>query len=369
MKTGKSLTAWAQEIERQANTKRDFVADTRNISLTLPIDRAEDARAFAAGEDLAREDPDHGLQLSIKDEDSFDIGQTAHRQIGERVGIPAKYYDRMREASPDLLADNVNHWFQKEPKRRMVRTLDGSARALLYDRYQRIDNWDVAGVALPILQDIKDLEIQSCEVTERRMYLKAVTPRVRAEVKRGDEVQAGVVISNSEIGYGSVNIQPMVFRLVCLNGMIRASVLRKYHIGSQVEVGELENLFSDETRKADDSVVLMKIRDVIGGVLDADNFEAYIDTLRETADRQIEGNPAKAVEVLGKTHALSEHEQGGILRHLATGGDLSQWGVINAVTRFSQDVTDYDRATELETLGGKLVDLSPDQWQEMAQAA
>ena len=62
-------------------------------------------------------------------------------------------------------------------------------------------------------------------------------------------------------------------------------------------------------------------------------------------------------------------EQGGVLRHLASGGDLTHYGLINAVTAFSQDVVDYDRATELETMGGKLVELSPDQWREVAQAA
>ena len=371
MKTGRSLTDWASEIERQANAKRDFVVDIRQLSITEPYDRARDHTEVPA-------EQEKGLQLSIGDHtssefldnaDHFDIGQTAHRQIGERTKIPAKYYDRMLTEKPSLLADNVNTWLHAEPKRRMVRTLDGTARALLSDRYQRIDNYDVANVAMPILQEVKDLEIKSCEVTERKMYLKVVSPRVRGEVKRGDEVQAGLVISNSEIGYGSVNIQPMVFRLVCLNGMILPSVLKKYHIGAQVEAGELQQLLTDETLKADDNVVLMKIRDVVQGVLDATNFEAYIDGLRETTEHKMEGNPAKAIEVLGKSHGLNEAEQGGVLRHLASGGDLTQYGLINAVTAFSQDVEDYDRATELEAMGGKLVDLSSDQWTEIAQAA
>ena len=47
-------------------------------------------------------------------------------------------------------------------------------------------------------------------------------------------------------------------------------------------------------------------------------------------------------------------EASGILGHLAAGGNLSRWGFANAVTRYAQDVESYDRATELEKLGGKL---------------
>jgi hypothetical protein len=36
------------------------------------------------------------------------------------------------------------------------------------------------------------------------MYIKAICPRIQAEVKKGDIVQAGIAISNSEVGMGSV---------------------------------------------------------------------------------------------------------------------------------------------------------------------
>lgn len=62
----------------------------------------------------------------------------AHGQIAQRLDIPAKYYNRMRSEAPALLAANVNNWFQEQPERRMIRTLDGKARAFLSDRYRRV---------------------------------------------------------------------------------------------------------------------------------------------------------------------------------------------------------------------------------------
>jgi hypothetical protein len=89
-------------------------------------------------------------------------------QIGERVGIPTKYLRKMQEEAPRLLTTNVNHWFGERPETRMVRTLDGTARAFLSNRYMRVDNYDVAGTALPVLLNTAGLRIASCEVTENR---------------------------------------------------------------------------------------------------------------------------------------------------------------------------------------------------------
>ena len=57
------------------------------------------------------------------------------------------------------------------------------------------------------------------------------------------------------------------------------------------------------------------------------------------------------------------------INHLIKGGDLSGYGLVNAVTRYSQDVEDYDRATEFEALGGKLIELSGREWKGLAEAA
>ena len=53
-------------------------------------------------------------------------------------------------------------------------------RAYLSNRYRRIDNIDIAGVTLPILGGLPDIRFESCQITESRMYIKAVNPRLQA---------------------------------------------------------------------------------------------------------------------------------------------------------------------------------------------
>ena len=98
-------------------------------------------------------------------------------------------------------------------------------------------------------------------------------------------------------------------------------------------------------------------------------FDGAIAAMQATTERLITGDPAKAIEILANDFALNETERAGILRNLILGGDISQYGVMNAVTRQAEDVESYDRATELETFGGRVLDLPVSQWQRYAEAA
>ena len=57
-----------------------------------------------------------------------------------------------------------------------------------------------------------------------------------------------------------------------------------------------------------------------------------------------------------------------VIFHLITEGELSGYGLVNAVTHYSQEIDDYDRATEFEALGGKLIELGTAEWKGLAEA-
>ncbi len=81
------------------------------------------------------------------------------------------------------------------------------------------------------------------------------------------------------------------------------------------------------------------------------------------------GDLAEKVKALGKIVQFTQDEGDDILAHLIEGGDLSQWGMLNAVTSFSKTVEDYDRASELEAIGGRILTLTPNQWNTVKEAA
>lgn len=178
MKSGVTLQQMLTEVKRQSESKEDYLIAPNRL------------RMESYGKEMFLHlSDDSGTELI----EPMTITGIAHRQIGTHLRIPAAYYDRMREERPDLLAYNANTWFKQESSQRMLRTLDGSARAYLSNRYRRIDNIDIAGVTLPILGGLPDIRFESCQITESRMYIKAVNPRLQAEVSPGDIVQAGII--------------------------------------------------------------------------------------------------------------------------------------------------------------------------------
>ncbi|MBL8379152.1 MAG: DUF932 domain-containing protein, partial [Burkholderiales bacterium] len=344
MKSGRSLVNLAQELERQIGSKQDLVVPSSLLKCST--------------------DQGGTLKMSIEGrggDSAFGVTNLARRQLAEKLKIPFMYFERMRTEQPGLLDRNVNTWLQTDGERRMIRTLDGQVRAVLSDRYRRLDNFDLAENVLPILQRLPEARFESVELTETKMYLKVVTPQVKFEVAPGDVVQAGIVITNSEVGCGTLAVQPLVYRLICRNGLIASDhALRKTHVGRILQSGEESvNVYRDDTLAADDKAFFLKVRDVVEAAVSEATFRQVAQKMQKTLDIKLRGDPVKAVEVLANRYTLNENERAGVLRHLIVEGDLSAYGLVNAVTHFSQDVEDYDRATEFEALGGKLIDLAP----------
>ena len=127
-------------------------------------------------------------------------------------------------------------------------------------------------------------------------------------------------------------------------------------------------VFKDDTLQADDKAFFLKVRDVVQAAVSEATFMQAAQKMQKTLQIHLVGNPVKTVEVLAQRYTLNDAERAGVLRHLITEGDLSGYGLVNAVTHFSQEVEDYDRATEFEALGGKLIELPVKEWKELAQA-
>src|SRR5215472_16746409 len=110
-----------------------------------------------------------GSELHIAGNGECGLRPLAHEQFADYLDIPRKFYGRLRDAHPSLLDHNVNTLLRHEPKRRMVRTLDGQVRAFLSDRYRRLDNDELAEAILPVLGEIPEVQFPSTEITETRL--------------------------------------------------------------------------------------------------------------------------------------------------------------------------------------------------------
>ena len=364
MKTGRDLVSLATEIERRKLAKKDYLVPTSLMHMT---DEAGTGLTLWAGE----------TPLGVND--------TAHAQIAEYCGIPPKYYQRMKAEAPGVLAINVNQWIDAKKENKMVRTLDGSARALLSDGYRRLENEDFAEAVLPVLASL-DLDIMSCEITDRRLYIKAVDPSVTRELRAhgasfGDgghtivkmrTAQPAITISNSEIGEGRLSVLGGLYDSFCSNlASFGERSMKKTHLGKRHELAEdtLFELLSDETKRKTDEALWLQVRDTVKAIFDRVKFDALVDKVEGTIADRIEGDPVKVVEVASKKFGATKEQGQSVLKHLIEGGSLSRFGLYNAFTRMSQDVENYDEATRLENVGGKIIELPSTEWNALSKAA
>lgn len=363
-KQGKSLAQLAAEIERQNDAKKDFVASVSMMSASVETQNKVPQ-----------------VVMNLRGQDSFPMTPYAHGQMAQFLEIPKPYYDRMLAKAPELLTASVNRWFTDHAKdRRMVRTLDGQVRAILSDRYRALDNFQLATAILPVLQD-RELLIISSEITERRLYIKAVDKSIEEGLPEGfsmgdgshhifDTVSPAITISNSEIGAGSLSIESGVWTKACTNLAVFGATMKKYHTGARAELSdEVYALLSDTTRTATDQALWMQTRDLVGAAFDKAKFEATTKKLIESRSDKIEGDVIEVVEKVTKAFTWTNSEKSSVLQHLIKGGDLSRYGLHAAVTRTAEDLPDYDRASEFERLGGQIIELPRNQWEELTRKA
>jgi hypothetical protein len=361
---GRSLEELAREIERRAETKRDYIAPTSKLLMGVSPMNSKPV-----------------LELWNGDVHKFDVQEHAHGQLAEYTDIPMAYYRRMMNEDPNLLASNVNRWLHEKSGakdgRRMIRTLDGQVRAVLSDKYRALENEDLADAVLPVLLDM-NLMFLSCEITDRRLYIKCVDRSIERDVPTGrkmgdashsffDTVSPAITISNSEIGSGALSIETGVYTRVCTNLCMIGSNMRKYHTGARASVSdEVMALLTDETKRATDKAVWMQVRDMVQSAFELSKFEALAQRVGNASQDVIESDDVvQVVERVGKRFTLNEGERKGVLSRLIEGGDLTRYGVHAAITRYSADSDSYDRATELERIGGDVIELNPGDWREL----
>jgi len=362
MKTGiHSLEELLQEVKRRAQAKEDLVAPSTALEAVV--------------------EPD-GVKLAVKGRDAKPLNQVAHRQLQGHLKIPADYYDRMLAAEPDLLVRNINTWLHKNKENRLVRRLFGTTRAFLSDKFRPLENEDLAAAVVRPLMDV-DADVMSAQITDTRLYIKAVDRKVTRELaKTGNKFGDGghkivrmaspaITISNSEVGMGAVSILGGVYDGFCSNlATFKERSTRKYHVGARHELSDEETyaLLSDQTRAKTDEALWMQVRDIVKAAFDRARFDALCDKIDATTEDKVE-DVVQTVSFASKRFGFTEVEGKLVLDEMIKAGDLNRFGLYNAVTAASAKLEDYDRATEFERIGGQVIELPKNEWRELVTAS
>jgi hypothetical protein len=350
-----------QELQRQSEVRKDYIVPAKDIKAVVQDNEVMFTFAVNNAPPVIYE-PTH----------------RAHETMWNRFDINKTYYERMGDEASDLLVHNINYWAERDNRNFLARTLDDKVRAFMSDRFRTLDSVELFFTAF---QEVKEIgaKIVQLDLTENNFYMKMLHPEWAVKVENfrtdvwsrhtnrpggslyhvldhleedgGQWLVPGAVISNSDVGYGSLHGELFCFDTICWNGLVHSRTLHQVHLGRQQEVG----IYSHETRELEDRVIWSKVRDMIQAGFDKDRFLELVKRLQKASTEKLE-EPTSAVDTVVKNFSFSDDDKQSILNELMATGSPTVYGLLTAVTAVGRDKTNQDEAIKFERAGGDILD-------------
>ena len=367
-----SLEKLLQQVSDNRARKQDFTAPTGELQMETKVSEEGQNTPQVILEGKGGE-PTRVLRAN----------DVALQQIASKSDIDIRTVRRLRDDYPKELDSVVSAIWAKEPKGVMLRTFaddgdrTGILRAFTSSSYKVFDNEHVLENTLPqLLKSEANWQVVNGTVTDQRMYLRLRSLNQVEEPAVGDAMANGLLISNSEVGMGSVNIQQLIYTLACLNGMQTANKSRSTHVTSSRNTDSWD-ILTNEAKQADNHALSLKLRDVVGNFADRESFDRVIEQIRLAHDEKVTATLTDSVDALCGVLKLPKGDNPKILQGLMSTlqqsghnqGAASRATFVNAVTAVgNQDRTLEDNRDEWSRRGGKVLNLPASQWRSIAEA-
>ena len=336
MKKGQEIKQMLKQINNDVKFKKDYIITLNALQIN------ESNTTYP--------------NLQITDSaDQYNLNDHSLNNLCNKLEIGTRYISKCLPVSQSLVTHNLNFWINNTKSRElMLRTVEGHdinrVRAIMTNRYKRIDNDVVANATLNKLMDM-GAELKYSHYDGDNLNITAVLPKLEGEVVEGDFVQGGITITNSEIGQGSLVVKPFIYRLVCTNGMVAPEYLNQFyakHVGKMII--DIDN---DDQWKT----IVSKMEQQLDLVANPELFEENLNKLKQATEQKINSHQ---IEVLAKNHGLSDVERAGVFERLNhyVGETFvtSKYDVANAITNIANDEEKSDdRARFLQELGGLVI--------------
>jgi hypothetical protein len=262
----------------------------------------------------------------------YALSDHATSQLCQRLEIPVPYYRRL---PGEMKATVANYDIGRlNDKSYLLRGKGDWIRAFLSADYTPYDNKQIAETVQSLLGNgaitIKDFVLE-----ETNLYLKLVSEEI---VDPGEDLKAGIMIGNSEVGLGSVSVEPFVFRKPCTNDLIVSDEESFRHAHIHFTANEFTRRMAEGVSHA-----FQVASSALDGFLQThqDPIPDPLDVIRKIAEGR---NMTQKFTDQVVSGYLAEPEQ-------------SRFGVINAFTRAAQGLAPIQRI-EMERFAGTLLEVA-----------
>lgn len=338
--------------------RKKAAATLEKIFTVIPTDRVVPAPALTFQtindrlEYLAPTGKNAGLKVET-------LHRNALTQLAGRLDIPVGYIDHLAAAQTEgnpwglkFLAETLQKHVDNSADRYLIRSVGDEARAVLSDKFRRIDCRPGAE-NLILSARANGLICSDGTFTDTRSSLKFIRPKA-IEVFPGEWMVFGFEWSNSDYGRGASDLKMFFFRLWCWNGGTVESVIRQIHVGKRLG-DEIE--YAQDTLEADAKASALVLRDAAATAMSETKVMRMIEGIKAAQGTKIDpkGRAESLKKVLTKTEAekVVEAFNSPDVENMPAGNTLWRWS--NAISWVGGHTEDADRRLDFERLAGEVI--------------
>lgn len=301
-----------------------------------------------------------GIEMRVagsETESRFAVHRHALGQLAEQCKMRIDYADHLLSQGTwgqDLLARNLTDGLQlgHGGAKYLVRTSGGEARAVLSNKFRRLDVRPIADALIGEAQKAGAIVVDGI-ASDIRVSMKFIIPRI-FEPSPGEFMVYGFEYSNSDYGAGANALRAFANRLACFNGMTLEQNLRQVHLGRALSE-DME--WSQRTLELDTRMAVSAARDTARMLLSPVKVEATNAIITKANAEGIEpklvlANLKKKIGK-GESDAIAAAFNSPDVVELPAGNTM--WRFSNAISLVARDATDADRKLDLERLAGDVL--------------
>jgi len=258
------------------------------------------------------------------------LSELATSQLCERLGVPVAYYRRL----PSEMKATVANFDLKRMSERpfLLRGKGTHVRAVLSGDYVAYNNSAIAETVESLLRS-EGLWIKSFVLQETHCFMKIISEEL---VEPVSGLKAGIMIGNSEVGMGSVSVEPFVFRKACTNDLIVTQEKAFRHAHIHFTPNELTRRMAEAI--GDGFVVASQILDAF--------LKAKDDPVPD---------PLAVIRKIAEDRKMSQRFTDEVIARYVAEPEASRFGVVNAFTGAAQTLTPLQRI-DMERFAGSLLE-------------
>jgi hypothetical protein len=259
----------------------------------------------------------------------FAVSDLAVGQLCQKLEIPVAYYRRLPGEMKAVVANHDlgllnGHSYLLRGKGEWI-------RAFLSADYVPYNNAQIAETA-DILLKKADISVKSFVIEETHLFVKVVSGEI---TDQASGLKAGVMVGNSEVGMGSISVEPFVFRLACTNDLVVAQEKSFKHAHIHLTAHELNRRMAEALSNA------FKIA--------SSTMDAFLKTREEPVV-----DPAETIRKLATERNMSQKFADQVVSRYQAEPEPNRFGVINAFTSAAQLLAPLQRI-EVERFAGTLL--------------